>query len=217
MKKLINKEQFMELLTDGMTIMVGGFMTSGTPEVLIDYIVEKNVKDLTIICNDAGYPNEGVGKLIRNDQVKKLIASHIGLNKEVAERMNVGLMEVVLIPQGTLVEQIRAYGAGLGGVLTPTGVHTIVEDNKQKITIKGKTYLLEEAIGADLSIIKAHRADRLGNLTYYKTARNFNPAMATASTITVASFEERVEEIDPECVITPHVFVDYLVKRGENK
>lgn len=216
MKKIIDKSQFMELLKDGMTIMVGGFMTSGTPEVLIDYIVEKNVKDLTIICNDAGYPNEGVGKLIRNDQVKKLIASHIGLNKEVAEKMNVGLMEVELIPQGTLIEQIRAYGAGLGGILTPTGVHTIVDEGKQKIVIKDKTYLLEEAIGADLSLVKAHKSDRLGNLTYYKTARNFNPAMATASKVTVATFDEFVPEIDPECVITPHIFINYLV-RGEEK
>jgi acetate CoA/acetoacetate CoA-transferase alpha subunit len=214
MNKIIEQKKFTELLKDGMSIMVGGFMTCGTPEILIDWVLESNVKHLTIICNDAGYPNEGVGKLIRSGQVDKLVASHIGLNPEAGEKMSVGLMKVDLIPQGTLVEQIRAYGAGLGGILTPTGVHTIVEEDKKIIRINETDYLLEEALGADLALIKAHNADLLGNLTYSKTARNFNPMMATAAKITICQATHELDEIDPEIVITPHIFIDHLVIGG---
>lgn len=215
MNKSIDQKSFSSLLKDGMSIMVGGFMTCGTPERLVDWVLASGVKRLTIICNDAGYPNEGVGKLIRSGQVDTLIASHIGLNPEAGEKMGVGLMKVQLIPQGTLIEQIRAFGAGLGGVLTPTGTHTIVEEGKKVIRLKGVDYLLEEALGADLALIKAHQTDHLGNLTYSKTARNFNPMMATAAKITVCEATHLVDEIDPEIVITPHIFIHHLVTGGQ--
>ncbi|MCR3905507.1 MAG: 3-oxoacid CoA-transferase subunit A [Tenericutes bacterium] len=211
MNKWIDKKTFQSLIKDGQTIMFGGFLTCGTPEQLIDWIVESNVKNLTLIGNDAGYPDKGVGKLIANNQVKHLIATHIGTNPYVGKLMSENQLKVDLIPQGTLIEQIRAFGAGLGGILTPTGVHTVVEEGKQQIVIKGKTYLLEEAIGADIALVSANHADSLGNLTYAKTARNFNPIIATAAKQVIALATHRVEQIDPESVITPHIFVDYVV------
>jgi len=214
MEKHITKETFMKLLNDEMRIMVGGFMTCGTPEKLIDWVLESKVKNLTIICNDAGYEDRGVGKLIKAGRVKKLLASHIGLNPYAGKQMSEGLLEVELIPQGTMAERIRAHGAGLGGILTPTGFKTVVEENKQVITVQNKKYVLEEALGADLSLILAHNADKLGNLTYDKTARNFNPVMAMAATKVVAEFAHDVAEIDPEIIVTPHIFIDYLVKGG---
>lgn len=214
MSKWIDKEAFSGLLKDGMSIHVGGFMVCGTPRLLIDWVAEAGVGDLTLICNDAGYPNEGVGKLIALGRVRKLIASHIGLNPDAGRKMGDGSMEVELVPQGTLAERIRAHGAGLGGVLTPTGLHTIVEEGKRVIEVKGVKYLLEEALGADLALIEAKKSDPLGNLVYDKTARNFNPVMATAAKKVVACVHGKVEEIDPENVITPHVFIDYLVSGG---
>lgn len=214
MSKWIDKDVFIGLLKDGMSIHVGGFMVCGTPKRLIDWVAEAGVFDLTLICNDAGYPNEGVGKLIALGRVRKLIASHIGLNPDAGKKMSEGSMEVELVPQGTLAERIRAYGAGLGGVLTPTGLHTIVEEGKRVIEVKGVKYLLEEALGADLALIEAKASDELGNLVYDKTARNFNPVMATAADRVIACVDERVDTIDPEHVITPHVFIDYLVSGG---
>ena len=213
MSKIIDKAAFMALLKDNQRIMVGGFMTVGTPEQLIDWVVESNVKDLTIICNDAGYPEQGVGKLIKNNQVKTLIASHIGLNPVAGAKMSDGTLEVILVPQGTLAEQIRAFGAGLGGILTPTGVNTVVEENKQVITIDDKKYLLEVPIGADLSLVLAHQSDVLGNLTYDKTARNFNPVMATAALKVVAQVTYMKDFIDPEIIVTPHVLVDGIITK----
>ena len=211
MNKWIDKTKFQALIKEGQSIMVGGFLTCGTPELLIDYIVETNIKDLTIICNDAGYPDKGVGKLISNNQVKKLIATHIGTNPTVSKLMNEGKIDVELIPQGTFIEQIRAKGGGLGGILTPTGIHTPVEIGKKKITIDGKEYIVAEAFGADLAIINAYFSDYLGNLTYSGTARNFNPIMATAADYVVALIHEEVKHIDPEHVITPHIFVDSII------
>lgn len=210
MNKWIDKKTFQSLIKDGQRIMFGGFLTCGTPEKFIDWIVETNVKDLTLIGNDAGYPDKGVGKLIANNQVKHLIATHIGTNPYAGKLMSEGLLKVDLIPQGTLIEQVRAYGAGLGGILTPTGVHTVVENGKQKIEIQGKTYLLEEALGADIALVSAYYADELGNLTYAKTARNFNPIIATAAKQVIALAAHKVEHIDPESVITPHIFVDFV-------
>ncbi len=216
MSKTIDKLQFIQKLRDNLTIMVGGFMTVGTPELLIDWVVESNVKNLTIICNDAGYPEHGVGKLIQNNQVKTLIASHIGLNPVAGVKMSQGDLEVILVPQGTLAEQIRAFGAGLGGILTPTGVNTVVEKEKQIITVNNTPYLLETSLGADLALILAHQSDRLGNLTYDKTARNFNPVMATAATTVVAVVTTMVDFIDPEIIVTPHIFIDDIViKAGD--
>jgi acetate CoA/acetoacetate CoA-transferase alpha subunit len=211
MNSFINAESFKSMLKDGMVIHVGGFLTNGSPEKLIDLVVESGVKDLTIICNDGGYEGNGVGKMINHKQVKKLIASHIGTNPDVGRLMNAGELEVELVPQGTLVERIRAYGAGLGGILTQTGLKTMVEEGKQVIEVKGKSYLLEEALGADLALIGGAISDRYGNLKYKETMRNFNPMMATAADIVVVEPIKIIDEIDPENVVTPHPFVDYVL------
>ncbi|MGE4571153.1 MAG: CoA transferase subunit A [Candidatus Izemoplasmatales bacterium] len=211
MRRFIDGDYFKSLLKDGMSIHVGGFLTNGSPEVLIDLVVESNVKDLTIICNDGGYEGNGVGKMIANHQVKKLIASHIGTNPEVGKLMNLKELEVELVPQGTLVERIRAFGAGLGGVLTPTGINTIVEEGKEVIEVQGNKYLLELALGADLALIGGAVSDNYGNLKYKETMRNFNPIMATAANLVVVEPCMQVEEIDPEDVVTPHPFVDYIL------
>ena len=211
MNKLIDIKKFQSLLFDGMSIMVGGFMAVGTPEILIDAIVAKGVKELTIICNDAGYPDKGVGKLIGNRQVKKLVASHIGLNPIAGTLMVNGELEVVLIPQGTLAEQIRAGGAGLGGVLTKTGIGTIVENGKDIINIDGEQYLLEKSIKADMALLRGSYVDRFGNIIYNATTRNFNPVMATACNTVVVWAEKMVNSLDKEKIMTPHLFVDYIV------
>lgn len=212
MNKFTNKESFISKLNDGMSIMVGGFMCIGTPENLIDYIVESKVKDLTIICNDAGLPGKGVGKLIGNGQVKRLVASHIGLNPMAGELMSKEEMIVDLIPQGTLAERIRCGGAGLGGFLTPTGLGTMVEEGKEIITVNGKEYLLEMPIKADLSILYGTTVDEYGNTLFTKTTRNFNPVMATASDLVVVQAREVIKEMNPDHVMTPHIFVDMIIK-----
>lgn len=211
MKSIINEEKFKDLLFDGMSIMVGGFLTNGTPEGLIDLVVESNVQDITIICNDGGFPDKGVGKLVTNHQVKKIIASHIGTNPLVGSLMQEGSLEVELVPQGTLAERIRAFGAGLGGVLTPTGLDTLVQEGKKVIELQGKQYILEVALGADMALIGGAIADNYGNLKYNKTMRNFNPVMATACKVVVCKPRKIIDEIDPENVITPYPFVDYLL------
>ncbi|MCK5388638.1 MAG: 3-oxoacid CoA-transferase subunit A, partial [Candidatus Izimaplasma sp.] len=175
MKEIIKISDLKNHLFDGMSIMVGGFMAIGTPELLIDEIVRLNVKDITIICNDAGLADLGVGKLIANGQVKKLIASHIGLNPEAGRLMSEGLMECVLVPQGTLAEQIRAGGAGLGGFLTPTGLGTIVEKGKKIIAVNKKDFILELPLRADLALLYGTTVDKYGNTNFTKTTRNFNP------------------------------------------
>ncbi len=211
MREFINKETFKTHLKSGMSIMVGGFLANGSPDYLIDAILETDYKDFTIICNDAGFEDLGVGKLLAANRVKKLIASHIGTNPSAGVQMHEGKLEVILVPQGTLVEQIRAYGAGLGGILTPTGVNTIVQEGKQVINVGGKDYLLEEPIGADLALIGGAICDKYGNLAYKETMRNFNPIMATAATKVIACCLEKVDVIDNESVITPHPLVDYIV------
>ncbi len=210
--KLIDIKKFKDYFKDGMSIMVGGFMSVGTSEPLIDALLEANVKDLTIICNDAGFPDKGVGKLIGNNQVKRLLASHIGLNPIAGKLMSDGLLEVNLIPQGTLIEQIRAGGAGLGGVLTPTGIGTLVEEGKQKIIVDDKEYLLEKPLKADVAIIRGSKVDKYGNIIYNATTRNFNPIMAMACDKVFVWPEELVEELDPNYIMTPHIFVDFIVK-----
>ena len=217
MKKIISKETFRSLLKDDMSIMVGGFMAVGTNEQLIDEIVLSEIKNITIICNDAGFETKGVGKLIKNGQVKKLVASHIGLNPEAGRLMSEGTLECILVPQGTLAEQIRAGGAGLGGVLTTTGLNTIVAEGKDTVTVNGIEYLLEEPIKADLAIINGHIVDQIGNIVYNKTARNFNPLMATACETVVVGTNNIVEKgsIDGDHIITPHIFVDYIVKEEQ--
>ncbi|MBC3997363.1 acetate CoA-transferase subunit alpha [Morganella morganii] len=211
--KQITVKKAGEFFRDGMTIMVGGFMGVGTPQRLMTELLESGVKELTIIANDTAFVDTGLGPLIVNGRVKKVIASHIGTNPETGRRMIAGEMEVQLIPQGTLAEQIRCGGAGLGGFLTPTGVGTVVEEGKQKITLDGRDYLLELPLRADLALIQAQKADQLGNLTYDLSARNFNPLMALAADITVAEPDEMVAvgDIDPDCVATPGAIIDWLI------
>lgn len=211
--KQITVKKAGEFFRDGMKIMVGGFMGVGTPPRLMTELLESGVKELTIIANDTAFVDTGLGPLIVNGRVKKVIASHIGTNPETGRRMIAGEMDVQLIPQGTLAEQIRCGGAGLGGFLTPTGVGTVVEEGKQKITLDGRDYLLELPLRADLALIQAQKADPLGNLTYDLSARNFNPLMALAADITLAEPDEivAVGDIDPDCVATPGAIIDWLI------
>ena len=215
--KLTTLDEFKALLKDGMTIMVGGFMTDGTPEQLINVVVESGVKNLTLINNDGGYPERGIGKLIANGQVKKLIASHVGLNPTVAKLMNSGEMEVDLVPQGTLAERIRAKGAGLGGILTQTGLGTLVQEGKQVIESEGKKYLLEVPLAADLAIIEATYADKFGNGVNIGTTRNFNPLMALAADkVVLGTYKlQELGEVDPSTVTIYGVLVDHIVQIEE--
>ncbi|MBU2511515.1 CoA transferase subunit A [bacterium] len=217
MKKVTTLESAFEKISSGMSIMVGGFMTVGTPEKLIDALLERELTDLTIICNDAGIPDKGVGKLLAAGVVKTFYVSHVGLNPLFGKLMSNGDIEAILVPQGTLAERIRAGGTGLGGFLTPTGVGTEVEKGKQIIKIGGKSYLLELPLKADVALIKAHRADGAGNLIFRKSARNFNPLMAMASdyVITEAEFTENIGTLDPDQVMLPGIFVDAVVKNSE--
>lgn len=216
MSKLINIEKALEKINDGAVIMVGGFMGNGSPERLIDAIVEKNIKDITLICNDTGFIDKGVGKWVVNKQIKKVIASHIGLNKETGRQMNAGEIEVDLVPQGTLVEQIRCGGYGLGGFLTRTGVGTLVEDGKEKLTVDNVEYLLEKPLKADIALIYGDIVDKNGNISYKGSTNNFNHVMASAADVTILEAEEVVDlgEIDPNAVATPGVFVNYIVDGG---
>lgn len=216
MGKIISLDNALDHVKDGMTIMIGGFLGCGNPHRLIDALVEKNVKDLTLICNDSGFTDIGVGKLVVNKQIKKLIASHVGTNRETGNQMNSGEMEVILVPQGTLAEQVRAGGAGLGGILTPTGVGTVVEEGKEKITIEGIEYLLELPLKADLALIAGDTVDKFGNIVYYGATRNFNHLMATAADLVIVEAEKVVEvgNIDPHNVITPGIFIDFIVDGG---
>ncbi len=218
MPVIVSAEQAVQPIEAGQSILIGGFMSVGTPKTLLNALVKRNVSDLTVIANDTGTPGEGIGLLVRHRMLKKLIASHIGLNPETGQLMNSGQLEVELIPQGTLAEAIRAGGVGLGGFLTPTGVGTVVEEGKQKITVDGVEYLLEKPIKAGVALIKAYKSDTAGNLIFRKSARNFNPLMATAADYVVAEVEEivAVGEIDPDDVMLPGIFVDALVKGGED-
>lgn len=193
--------------------MFGGFMANGSAEKLIDVLVAKNIKNLTIICNDSGLIDKGVGKLIVNKQCTKLIASHIGLNKETGRQMTEGELDVSLVPQGTLVEQIRSGGYGLGGVLTRTGIGTLIEEGKQKVEVDGVTYLLEKPLRADFAIIFGSVVDKYGNIAYHGSTNNFNNVMAAAADITIVEAEKLVEigELLPNHVVTPGVFVNYIV------
>ncbi len=214
MKKTVSMDEALASVQDGMTLMIGGFLACGTPHKIIDALVEKNVKNLTIIGNDTSFVDRGIGRLIVNGQVKKVIVSHIGTNKETGRLMNEGLMEVELVPQGTLAEQVRAGGAGLGGVLTPIGIGTPVAEGKDHLLIDGKTYLLEKALKADVALIFGSIVDEKGNIFYNKATRNFNPLMATAAETVVVEAEKLVPvgELDPHLVMTPGLFVDYIVK-----
>lgn len=214
MSKLISIEEAIKYVNDGDTIAVGGFMANGTPEAIIDALVEKGVKDLTLICNDAGWIDRGVGKMVVAKQFSHIKASHIGLNKECGRQMNEGETDVELIPQGTLAERIRCGAFGLGGVLTPTGVGTLVEEGKEKITVDGRDYLLETPLKADVALIYADLADETGNLIYAGSENNFNHIMAACAKVTIVQAKKIVPkgELDPNQIYTPGVFVNYLVQ-----
>lgn len=213
--KIISVDEAASMVKDGMTIMFGGFLSVGSATSIIDKLVERGIKNLTIICNDTAFPDKGVGKLIANKQVKKAITSHIGTNPNTIEQLNNKEIEVEFNPQGTLAERIRSAGAGLGGVLTSVGIGTIVENNKEKITIDGQEYLLEKPLRADIAILGASIADTSGNLVYKGSTQNFNPIMATAAEIVIAEAEEIIEvgKIAPEQVHTQSIFVKYLVEK----
>lgn len=210
--KIISLEEAVKLIKDGMTVMVGGFLSNGSPNKILEAIVEKGVKDLTLISNDTSFPEIGQGKLVASGMVKKVITSHVGTNPITGEFMNQGKIEVEFSPQGTLAERIRAAGAGLGGVLTPTGLGTSVENGKRVINVDGKDYLLETPLKADIAFIGASISDKSGNLFYKGNSKNFNPIMAMAADIVVVEVEELVEigSIEPENVHTPAIFVDYI-------
>lgn len=212
MSKRISISEAAAMIKDGSTIMIGGFLGAGSANKIIEEMVKQGKKDLTVICNDTSYIEFGSGYLVANNCVKKVIASHIGTNPVTGEKMISGEMEVQLIPQGTLAEQIRCGGAGIGGFLTTTGLGTIVEEGKQKLTVDGKEYLLEKPLRADVALIGASICDKSGNLVYRGTSQNFNPLMATAADLVIAEVKEEVEEIAPENVKTPYLFVDYIVK-----
>jgi acetate CoA/acetoacetate CoA-transferase alpha subunit len=215
MKAFITKKEVIDRMRDGMTVMVGGFLANGSPETLITAVLESGAKDLTVICNDGGFEDRGVGRLITAGRVKKLIASHIGTNPNVGKRMQDGTLIVELVPQGSLAEKIRAGGAGLGGILTPTGLNTVVQSGKKVINVQGVDYLLEEPLKGDLALMGGAIADEYGNLRYRGTMRNFNPLIAMACDIAIAEVSEVVKMLDPEMVITPHPLVDYILQ-GES-
>jgi len=214
--KAVSAAQAVAMIPDGATIMIGGFMGVGTPERLLDELVRQKRSGLSIIANDAAVPGRGIGKLVDASLVSTITASHIGLNPKVQEQMMAGKIAVSLVPQGTLVERIRAGGSGLGGVLTPTGVGTSVEEGKRKIEIDGKTYLLEVALRSQFALVHAFLADYLGNLSYALTARNFNPVIALAADTVIVTAEHIVPVgvIAPDHVMTPAPLVDYLITNG---
>jgi acetate CoA/acetoacetate CoA-transferase alpha subunit len=211
--KTLSLERAVELIPDGASVMVGGFMGVGTPERVMDELVRQGRRGLTVIANDTARPGRGIGKLVSAGVAGKAIVSHIGLNPETQKKMIAGEMDVELVPQGTLIERIRAGGFGLGGVLTPTGVGTLVEEGKRKIDVDGAAYLLEPALKADFALVEAFLADYYGNLVYALTARNFNPviAMAARTVIVDATHIVPVGMISPDHVVTPAVLVDYVI------
>jgi acetate CoA/acetoacetate CoA-transferase alpha subunit len=211
--KTISLEQSVAMIPDGATLMIGGFMAVGTPERVVDEIVRQNKRDLTVIANDTAMPGKGIGKLVAAKRLRKVVASHIGLNPETQRQMMAGEIEVELVPQGTLIERIRAGGYGLGGVLTQTGIGTPAAEGKQRIEVDGKGYLLEKPLRADFALVQAFVADYLGNLGYALTARNFNPVIAIAADTVIVSADNIVPVgvLSPDHVMTPAPVVDYLV------
>ena len=211
--KTIALDQAVALIPDGASLMIGGFMGVGTPERLVDEIVRQGKRNLTVIANDTAKPAVGIGKLVGGKLLRRAIVSHIGLNPETQKQMMAGAIEVELAPQGTLIERIRAGGFGLGGILTPTGVGTVVEKGKRTIEVDGKSYLLETPLRANFALVHAFLADYLGNLSYALTARNFNPVMAMAADTVIVTAEHIVPVglIAPDHVVTPAPVVDYLV------
>ncbi len=216
MKKIISAKEAANMIKDGSSIMVGGFLSCGTPDKIIDEIVRQNISNLTMICNDTSTLGNDRGKLIENKQIKKVIASHIGTNPETGRQMNAGEIEVDLVPMGTLIEKIRAKGSGLGGFLTPTGVGTVIEDGKETMIVDGKKYIFEKPLGADFALIYGTKVDKYGNVCFHGTTRNHNTIMATAAETVIVQAEKLVDCLDPDEVVIPGLFIDYIVVGGDN-
>lgn len=216
MKRAIKGSEAAEMIPEGSVLLVGGFMAVGSPHRMIDAVLAAGVGNLTVVCNDLGTPEKGVGKLVASGQVTRAIVSHIGLNPVAQSRMIAGDLDIELVPQGTLVERIRAGGYGLGGILTATGIGTSVEDGKQTVEVDGRRYLVERPIRGDFALLGCHHADYIGNLAYVLTAHNFNPIMAMAADTVIAEAEHilPVGVIPPDAVKTPGVLVDYMLERA---
>ncbi len=216
MNKVITAQEAAKKIKDNSTLMVGGFLSCGTPDVILDAISKENIKNITLISNDTSVPDKDKSKLIQSGMVKKVITTHIGTNPITGQKMQSGEIEVEFYPMGTLVEKIHAKGSGLGGVLTPTGVGTILEEGKKVIEIKGKKYIFEEPLGADVAVIYGTTVDKYGNVKYEGTTRNFNTSMATAADMVIVQAEKFVDEINPDEVVIPSIFIDYIVKEEDN-
>lgn len=214
MTKVISIEEAVGEIHSGSSLMYGGFGGIGNPPTIIQAILDKEIHDLTIIGNDVGFPNVGIGQLITNKRVKKLIASHIGSNPNAGKQMHNGELEIEFSPQGTLVERIRAGGTGLGGILTDIGIDGLAAENKQTVVVNGNTYLIETPLTADVAIVYAKKADTYGNVIYDKSARSTSPLVAMAGTITIVEAEEIVSvgKLDPEAIVTPGAFVDKVIQ-----
>ncbi len=211
MKKIIPVSEAGKLIPDNASVMIGGFLGCGTPARIVDAIVNNKTSNLTIIANDTSTPDNDRGRLIVNKQVAKAIVGHIGTNPETGRQMNAGELEVELVPLGTLVERIRSAGAGLGGVLTPTGIGTLIAEGKPTMEIDGKTYLFEKPLKADFALIYGTKVDKFGNIFIHGTARNFNQVMATAAQTVIVEAEELVDEpLNPDEITIPGIFVDYI-------
>lgn len=213
-QKVISVQKAASLIKNGSSIMIGGFLQCGTPTQVIEEILKNEIKDLTLIANDTSFPGKDRGKLIVEKRIKKAVVSHIGTNPETGRQMHENELIVELVPQGTLAERIHAGGAGLGGFLTPTGIGTIVQDQKQIIQIDSKNYILEKPLRADVALIYGSKVDCFGNVSFYGTTRNFNPLMAMAADIVIVEADTYSEEaLDPNEVIIPGLFIDYIVKK----
>lgn len=214
MSKIVSMDDAVDRVTDGMTVMFGGFLGCGNPHAIVDALIARGVRDLVMIANDASTPQTGIGRLVERRMLRRLIASHVGTNPEVAAQMNDGTLEVELVPQGTLAERIHAGGAGLGGVLTPTGLGTPVADGKQVLHIDGRDYLLEMPLRADIAFLSGYRVDPVGNIWYRGATRNFNALMAMAADTVIVEADHLVGlgDIEPENVVTPGVLVDFIVE-----
>jgi 3-oxoacid CoA-transferase A subunit len=215
--RLMTAKEAVSLIPNGATLMVGGFGLSGQPLSLIEALLQTDVKDLTVISNNVGQPGQGLGKLLLNNRIKKAIGTYFTSNPDVLRYKREGKLKVELLPQGTFSEAIRLGGSGIPAFYTPTAAGTLLAEGKETRRFDGREYVLERSLRADVALIKAYKADRFGNLVYYKTARNFNPLMAMAADLTIAEVDEVVEvgELDPETIITPHLFVDIIVRKEE--
>ncbi|MGL4357302.1 MAG: CoA transferase subunit A [Cetobacterium sp.] len=216
MKKLVSVDFAASLIKNDSSLMIGGFLKCGSPKEIIEKLLENGTKDLTIIANDTSFPDFEKGKLIVNKRVKKAIVSHIGTNPETGKQINNGELKVELVPQGTLAERIRAAGSGLGGILTPTGVGTIVQEGKEIIEVDNKKYLLEKPLKADVALIYGTKVDSFGNVSFFGSTRNFNTIMATAADIVIVEADEIVKgALEPNEIVIPGIFIDYVVKGGK--